>query len=198
MSTTRLETFSDGVFAIAITLLVLELGISAETEDLGAALLHIWPSYLAYVTTFLTIGVIWVNHHDLFDLVERVDRPLLFLNTLLLMVVAFLPFPTRLVAEFLTRGDEETAVLAYGITFVVLAVAFQVLWRWMVTGRRLIRADVPQSMLDHISRSYNPGIPIYAGATLLAFASPLASVAVLLVIALFYALPGSMLTRSPS
>ena len=198
MSTARLETFSDGVFAIAITLLILEFGISAETDDLGAALLHIWPSYLAYVTTFLTIGVIWVNHHDLFNLVERVDRPLLFLNTLLLMVVAFLPFPTRLVAEFLRRGDEQTAALAYGITFIVLAIAFQVLWRWIATGRRLIPDEMPQRTLDHISRSYNPGIPIYTGATLLAFASPLASVGALLAIAVFYALPGSMFTRARS
>ncbi len=194
MTSSRLETFSDGVFAIAITLLVLELGVSAGTHDLGDALLHIWPSYFAYVTSFLTIGVIWVNHHALFDFVDRVDRPLLFLNTLLLMVVAFTPFPTRLVAEFLRRAnDEQTAALAYGITFVIMAVLFQLLWRWMSTGRRLVRPGVEQSELDDITRSYNPGIPIYAAATLVAFASPLASVALYLAIALFYALPPALL-----
>jgi TMEM175 potassium channel family protein len=194
METTRLETFSDGVFAIAITLLVLELGVSAETHDLGGALLHIWPSYFAYVTSFLTIGVIWVNHHVLFEFVDRVDRPLLFLNTLLLMVVAFTPFPTRLVAEFLRRGDDErTAALAYGITFVIMAVLFQLLWRWISTGRRLIRPGIEQSALDDITRSYNPGIPIYGAATLVALASPLASIALYLAIALFYALPPALL-----
>jgi len=193
VSTARLETFSDGVFAIAITLLVLELGVSAGTHDLGDSLLHIWPSYFAYVTSFLTIGVIWVNHHVLFTYVDRVDRALLFLNTLLLMVVAFTPFPTRLVAEFLRRGDDErTAALAYGITFVIMSVLFQLLWRWMATGRRLIRPEVAQSELDDISRSYNPGVPIYAAATLVALASPLASIALYLAIAVFYALPPAL------
>src|SRR5207248_1720487 len=117
VTTSRLEAFSDGVFAIAITLLVLEFGVDTATHDLGSQLLHIWPSYLAYVTSFLTIGVIWVNHHALFDFVGRVDRALLFLNTLLLLVIAFTPFPTRLIAEFLREGDNErTAALAYGIT----------------------------------------------------------------------------------
>ena len=197
MTSARLEAFSDGVFAIAITLLVLEFGVSEGTKDLGAQLLHIWPSYLAYVTSFLTIGVIWVNHHALFDLVDRVDRALLFINTLLLMLVAFTPFPTRLIAEFLRRGrDEETAALAYGITFVVMACVFQILWRWMATGRRLIRPEIPQERLDDISRTYAPGIPIYAGATLVALASPLASIALYLAIAVFYALPPSLYRRS--
>lgn len=198
MTSSRLETFSDGVFAIAITLLVLEFGVSTSTHDLGSALLHIWPSYLAYVTSFLTIGVVWVNHHSLFDFVDRVDRPLLFINTLLLMVVAFTPFPTRLIAEFLRHGSaEETAALAYGITFVVMAVIFQLLWRWMATGRRLIRPDVPQHAVDDVTRAFAPGILIYAGATLVAFASPLASIALYLAIAVFYALPPSLYRRSP-
>jgi uncharacterized membrane protein len=193
----RLETFSDGVFAVAITLLVLEFSVDTATEDLGAELRHIWPSYLAYVTSFLTIGVIWVNHHVLFDFIDRVDRGLLFLNTLLLMVVTFTPFPTRLIAEFLREGkdNEQTAAVTYGITFVIMSVCFQLLWRWISTGRRLIRADVPQAAIDDISRAYLPGIPIYAGATLVALASPLASVVLYLVIALFYALPPSLYRR---
>jgi TMEM175 potassium channel family protein len=193
MTSARLETFSDGVFAIAITLLVLEFSVDTATHDLGAQMLHIWPSYLAYVTSFLTIGVIWVNHHVLFDLIDHVDRTLLFLNTLLLLVVAFTPFPTRLIAEFLREPqNEETAALVYGVTFVVMSVMFQLLWRWMSTGRRLIRPDVPQAVIDDITRAYLPGIPIYAGATLVALASPLASVVLYLAIALFYALPPSL------
>jgi uncharacterized membrane protein len=196
VTSSRLEAFSDGVFAIAITLLVLEFGVDTATHDLGSQLLHIWPSYLAYVTSFLTIGVIWVNHHALFDFVGRVDRGLLFLNSLLLMVVAFTPFPTRLIAEFLREGDnEETAALAYGITFVIMAVVFQLLWRYMATGRRLIRSEVSQDVLDDITRTFNPGIPIYAGATLVALASPVASIALYLAIALFYALPPSLYRR---
>jgi len=196
VTTARLEVFSDGVFAIAITLLVLELSVDTATQDLGKELLHIWPSYFAYVTSFLTIGVIWVNHHVLFNYVDHVDRGLLFLNTLLLLVVAFTPFPTRLIAEFLREDENErTAALAYGITFVIMAVIFQLLWRWMATGRRLIRPEIPQEEIDDITRTFLPGVPIYAGATLVALVSPLASIALYLAIALFYALPPSLYRR---
>jgi uncharacterized membrane protein len=196
VTTSRLEAFSDGVFAIAITLLVLELSVDTATEDLGKDLLHIWPSYLAYVTSFLTIGVIWVNHHALFNMIDRVDRGLLFLNTVLLMVVAFTPFPTRLIAEFLREAENErTAALAYGITFVIMAVIFQLLWRWMATGRRLIRPEIPQEEIDDITRTFLPGVAIYAGATLVALVSPVASIVLYLAIALFYALPPSLYRR---
>ena len=196
MTTARLEAFSDGVFAIAITLLVLELSVDTATQDLGKELIHIWPSYLAYVTSFLTIGVIWVNHHMLFNYVDHVDRGLLFLNTLLLLVVAFTPFPTRLIAEFLREDENErTAALAYGITFVIMAVIFQLLWRWMATGRRLIRPEIPQEEIDDITRTFLPGVAIYGGATLVSLASPLASIVLYLAIALFYALPPSLYRR---
>ncbi len=198
MTTTRLEAFSDGVFAIAITLLVLELSVDTATHDLGKELLHIWPSYLAYVTSFFTIGVIWINHHVLFNYVARVDRGLLYLNLLLLLVVAFTPFPTRLIAEFLRENENErTAALAYGITFVIMAVVFQLLWRWMAMGRRLIRPDVPQEELDDITRTYAPGVFIYGAATLVALASPVTSVVLYLLIALFYMLPPSIYRRRP-
>src|SRR5215468_1888923 len=100
--TTRMETFSDGVFAIAATLLVLEFSVDAANgANLGSQLVHLWPSYLAYVTSFVTIGIIWMNHHYCVETMARVDRTLMFLNILLLMTVSFLPFPTRLVAEHL-------------------------------------------------------------------------------------------------
>jgi uncharacterized membrane protein len=196
VTTGRLEAFSDGVFAIAITLLVLEFSVDTATQDLGKALLHIWPSYLAYMTSFLTIAVIWVNHHALFDLVSHVDRTLLFLNSLLLMVIAFTPFPTRLIAEFLREGEnEETAALAYGITFVIMSILFRLMWHWMSSGRRLLKPEIPQAAVDDITRTFNPGVPIYAAATLVALVSPLASVALYLAIALFYALPPSLYRR---
>src|SRR5882757_469556 len=96
--TTRMEAFTDGVFAIAATLLILEITVdTSRTNDLGSALLHLWPSYLAYATSFITIGIIWMNHHTCIETVARVDRVFLFMNLLLLMIVAFLPFPTKLV-----------------------------------------------------------------------------------------------------
>jgi uncharacterized membrane protein len=193
--TGRLEAFSDGVFAIAITLLILEIRVPRGTERLGDALFDLWPSYLAYTTSFFSIGVMWINHHAIFARLGRGDHALMFLNTLLLLVIAFIPFPTRLVAEYLREGGsaERTAALAYGCTAIVLAIVFQAVWRYAAIGRRLIRADVPQAAVDDINRSFAPGIPLYAGATAVAFASPLAAIALFLALAVFYAVPPSWL-----
>jgi uncharacterized membrane protein len=197
VGTGRLEAFSDGVFAIATTLLILEINVPGR-GDLGEELLHIWPSYFAYVTSFLSIGVMWFNHHAIFARLSRVDHTLLFLNTLLLLVVAFIPFPTRLIAEHLRDGGstERTAALCYGITGVVLAITFRLLWTYAAGSRRLIRADVPQEAVDDITRTFNPGIPLYAGATVIAFASPLASVILFLALAVFYGLPPTLYRRA--
>jgi uncharacterized membrane protein len=125
--TGRLETFADGVFAIAATLLILNVDtqIGEHTSDLGNRLLAIWPSYVAYAVSFLTIGIIWVNHHALMDQVERADRVFLFLNVGFLLVVAFIPFPTRLVAEYIQDEGATAAALAYGITLTATAVMFK-------------------------------------------------------------------------
>ena len=192
-ATTRMETFSDGVFAIAATLLVLEISIdSAHTHDLGSALLHLWPSYLAYVTSFITIGIIWMNHHTCVETMARVDRTFLFLNLLLLLTVSFLPFPTRLVADYLQRPGEQSAVYAYAATFVVMAIVYNAWWRYASTGRRLIGEDVPASLVQAITRAFNPGVPIYAVTLLVAVFSPLASVFLTFAIAAFY-LPSAAL-----
>ena len=125
MTPARLETFADGVFAIAATLLILNVDsqVGDESGTLGARLLHIWPSYVAYGVSFVTIGIMWVNHHLVFRQFARVDRPLLLLNVLLLMLIAFVPFPTRVVAQNAhTAGDREAAALLYGITMTATAI----------------------------------------------------------------------------
>ena len=190
--TGRLETFSDGVFAIAATLLVLELSVRQAHGDLGSELLHLWPAYLAYATSFLTIGIIWVNHHAIFELIARPDRTLLFVNTLFLLVVAFIPFPTRLVAHYLTGPDERAAVLAYDCTLLLMAILYNVLWRY--PRARLLRPDAPPAAVATIDRSFAPGIPIYLIVLGVAFASPTASVALTLAAAVFY-VPSSWLMR---
>jgi uncharacterized membrane protein len=185
--TARLEAFSDGVFAIAATVLVLEISVGPhEGAGLGSALLHLWPSYLAYITSFVTIGIIWMNHHHCVETMARVDRTLLFLNILLLLTVAFLPFPTRLVAEYLQKDGEQAAVYAYDATFVVMAVVYNVWWRYASSGRRLIAENVPDSRVRAISRAFNPGAPAYALIFVVAIFSPLASVALTLALAAFY------------
>jgi TMEM175 potassium channel family protein len=190
--TGRFETYSDGVFAIAATLLVLSFSVESGLHDLGSHLLHLWPSYLAYATSFLTIGIIWMNHHYCVETIARADRTLMFLNLLLLLTVAFLPFPTRLVAQYLQHDGEQTAVYVYDATFVLMAVIYNVWWRYASNGRRLIADSVPDSALRAINRAFAPGVPMYATAFLVAIWSPLASVALTFAIAAFY-LPSAAL-----
>jgi len=197
MGTTRLEAFSDGIFAIAATLLVLEIGVSsADDAHLGKALLELWPSYLAYTTTFITIGIIWMNHHTCVDTLNRADRTLLFLNILLLMTISFLPFPTKLVADHLQGAGERPAVYAYSLTFVVMSIVFNTWWRYASGGRRLIAPGVPDSRIRAITRAFAPGVPIYVLAFLVALVSPLASVLFTLAIAAFYLPSAALFERS--
>jgi uncharacterized membrane protein len=200
--TGRLEAFSDGVFAIAATLLVLEFAVTTDRHGdfappLGHQLLHLWPSFLAYATSFLTIGIIWMNHHFCVETMARADRTLMFVNLLLLLTVAFLPFPTRLVAQSLRANScERAAVLAYAGTFVVMAVFYNVWWRYASRKRRLIRDDVPDSTIRAINRAFDPGVPLYALTFLVAFWSPLASVALTFAIAAFYLPSAALFDRS--
>jgi uncharacterized membrane protein len=191
-STARLETFSDGVFAIAATLLVLEFTVNAPHHDLGEKLLHLWPAYLAYVTSFVTIGIIWMNHHHTVSLLGRTDRTMLFVNILLLLTVAFLPFPTKLVGEDLRHGGESAAALVYTATLLLMAALHQVWWRYARHNRRLIADEVPDSALLAVDRAYLAGMPAYGAAFVIAFFSPLAAVVLTFAIAAFY-LPSAAL-----
>ena len=193
IGTSRLEAFSDGVFAIAATLLVLEIGVnSTGGSRLGHELTRIWPSYLAYVTSFVTIGIIWINHHHNLRAIERVDRTFMFINLLLLLDVAFIPFPTRLVADYLDRSGERVAVIAYAATLLVMAVLYTIWWQYARSGRRLIAASVEPAELGAIDRGFAPGIPSYLAVFVLAFFSPLAAVILTLALAAFY-LPSATL-----
>jgi uncharacterized membrane protein len=195
--TGRLEAFSDGVFAVAATLLVLEFTVNHHSKiDLGQQLLDLWPAYLAYVTSFVTIGIIWMNHHHTVSLLGRIDRTMLFINNLLLLTIVFLPFATRLVADDLNHdfhpGDEKAAVLAYSATFVVMALLHQVWWQYARHNRRLIADTTSDTALRAVDRAYIPGVPMYGAVFIVAFFSPLAAVIMTLAIAAFY-LPSAAL-----
>ncbi len=191
MTTSRLEAFSDGVFAIAATLLI--LNVSAEGAPLGLQLLKIWPSYVAYAVSFITIGIIWANHHTVMSQIAHVNRLFLLLNVLFLMVIAFIPFPTRLLAEHITNPDGlQAASIAYGITLTLTAVSFNLLWRYAAAGRRLLRTNADARTVEGIGRSYLPGPFLYAAATALALVNPYASAAFYTAIAVFYVLESSI------
>ena len=173
-STGRTEAFSDGVFAIAITLFVLDLSIPAtEFHDLWAAIAGEWPAYLAYVTSFLTIGGIWLTHHGIFARVEYVDRRLMTLNLLLLMAVSFLPFPTRLIAEAIRSVDAERAAATfYGLSLLVISVLMGALWATAARDRDLLKPDVSQEEVETVLRRTTPSIGFYALVILLALVLP--------------------------
>jgi len=187
VETSRLEAFSDGVFAIAITLLVLVfLDTHINEHDVGRELLGLWPYYLAYVLTFVTIGIIWVNHHALFGYIAEVDRTLLFLNIALLIPVVFLPFPTELLAKYV-RTDQGTPVaVLYGLTMTVMALIFNALWHYAAGSRGLLRDDADPREVSGISRSYAAGPFIYGIATAVGLISPELSAVLYGVIAAVY------------
>jgi uncharacterized membrane protein len=189
--TSRLETFSDGVFAIAITLLILDVRVPHVEHDLGRALLALWPNYVGYVVSFLTIGVLWINHHRMFRLIRRTDHVFLVLNTLFLMVVAFVPFPTAVVAEYIRVPTERTvAAVAYGMTGIALAVMFNALWRYAAArDHHLLVEGLDRSAVRRSTRQYAFGPVAYITLTLVAFFAPLVSLTLFAALVVFYTFP---------
>ena len=173
-TTARTEAFSDGVFAIAITLLVLELSVPEdEFDNLWAGIAEQWPSYLGYATSYLTIGGIWLSHHALFGRLQFVDRRIMRLNLLLLMAVSFLPFPTRLVAEAITSTDaERAAVVFYGAVLLVISLLVAVLWRAAAGDPGLLEADVDPMEIKEIARASSPSFVFYGGVMVVALVAP--------------------------
>ena len=195
-TTTRLEAFSDGVFAIAITLLVLEIRLPPEAEvehagGLARTLLALWPSYAGYAVSFVTVGIMWANHHELIKLMSRVDHGLIVWNLLLLMAISFTPFPTAVMAEHLPHPgwDRNVAVAFYCGSFTLTALFYNLLWRNVSRQRRLIRPHVSDARVNAITRAYAPGTFIYGSATAVAFLSVPAALAIVAGLALFYILP---------
>ena len=192
--TNRLETFSDGVIAIAITLLILDVHVPhARTgTSFAHALARQWPSYAGYVVSFLTVGIMWVNHHRMFKLIGRVDHYFLIFNVIFLMTIAAVPFTTALVAENLRDADTRTlAAVVYGGLMVAVAIMFNVVWRYAARGRRLLAPDANPDAVEAINRSYVLGPIAYGTATLLALANPWFSLAIYAGLAIFYTLPGT-------
>jgi uncharacterized membrane protein len=197
--TGRLEAFSDGVFAVAITLLVLNIRIPGidlppgklpDDTNLWQALLNEWPMLAAYATSFAIIGIMWLNHHRLFVHIKRTNTVLLLINLLLLLIIVFIPFPTALLAEYIVHPDQHAAAIVYSGTCFLMACCFNVLWRYASYRNRLLGRDADPHAVKAISRQYLIGPLIYLVVFGVAWINTLACVVLSFVLALFFALPG--------
>jgi len=191
MSTGRLEAFSDGVFAVAITLLVLDLkvaGPGTRSSSLAHQLVHAWPAYATYVVSFMVIGIIWVNHHTLFVSVVHIDRTLLFLNLLLLMFVTVIPFPTVLFADYLRSGgwDAKVAAAAYGGVMEAMGLSFSAVFWWIGTHPELLGDPRTPAIQRRAMRQFGLGSVVYLGTIGLSFISAPVALAAHFAIAVFY------------
>jgi TMEM175 potassium channel family protein len=193
MNKSRVEAFSDGVFAIAATLLVLDLHVRAGPGGLARALAREWPHYATFAVSFLTIGIIWVNHHGQFHRIARVDRPLLFLNLLLLMFVVLIPFPTELLATYLHSGsDQHVAAAVYAGVMLAMGLCFAASWRYVSLHEQLLTRAISERELGALIRRNAVGQGVYLLALGVAFLSAPLCLALCGLTAVYYVFPGSV------
>ncbi|HEY7146056.1 MAG TPA: TMEM175 family protein [Streptosporangiaceae bacterium] len=188
MDSRRAESFSDGVFAVAITILVFDLLPIGKDRVSGHILLHAWPQYAAYVVSFLTIGIMWMNHHTMLSLISRVNRPLLAINLFLLMGVVAIPFPTALVAEHLTGDAAQSRVAAffYGLVMIAISVGFGSMWIYASLRRDLLGAPARIRTTRASTIRFTAGNGAYVAGTLVALVSAPAALILFGLIAVYY------------
>ncbi len=188
--TARTEAFSDGVFAIAITLLVLDIGVpESDFNHLWLGIAHQWPSYLGYATSFLTVGGIWLVHHGIFRRLQYANRRVMEINLVLLMAISFLPFPTKLMAEAIRDPSaERAAVIFYGASLLVISLLFSALWGSVASDRSLLKPEVSEKEVNAIARATTPNLGFYLAVIVLAFLAPKVAAFGYLVIAIVAAL----------
>ena len=199
LTTTRLEAFSDGVFAIAITLLILEVHIpegaahgggGQERFSLASGLLSIWPSYFAYVLSFIMIGIYWANHHYLYRLYRRTDHIFNLLNVVFLMCISFLPLPTATLGKYMTDdASRRSAAIFYGLGMFLPAFFWCLSWLYASQNFRLLDKRLDEAYVRYLTRLYVISTAVYAGVFLLAFLSPYLSLALNVGLTILYSLP---------
>ena len=196
LSTGRLEAFSDGVFAIAITLLILDIAVPANSaDDVLRAVADEWPSYLAYFVSFATIGAVWLAHAAITEYLDRADATLIRLNLLLLLVVSFLPFPTHLLAEYQGHSDAERVVVTiYGVNLLLASVLVWGLWRYAV-AEDLVRPDADDEEVQVLTKRLSPSLAAYVVLIGVGLFLPLAAVLGFLTIALYLIVPVGLVRR---
>jgi uncharacterized membrane protein len=188
--TGRTEAFSDGVIAVAITLLILDIHVPDVQTGLLQALLSQWPNYLGYVTSFLVIIIFWANHHNMFRNIYQVDYALLLINAFFLMCIAFIPFATALLTKYITSPtNQHTAANVYGATLLLNGMLFNTIWWYAVWKRRLVRRDLDAQAMHRITKGYLFGLPFWALAIVLSLINVELSLAFFILIDLIYFLP---------
>lgn len=191
--TLRLETFSDAVIAIAITLLVLEIRVphieDGSPAELWEELRNLWPNYLGFLISFVTLGVMWANHCAIFRYIARTNHVFTLINLFLLLCIAFIPFPTALMADYLGHPAQEVGLIVYSGIFVVTALAFNLVWFYASSGGRLLDPAADPASVRSISRRFILGPPAYLLAFVLAFFNATASLVVLIALTITYVIP---------
>jgi uncharacterized membrane protein len=173
--TGRVEAFSDGVFAIAITLLILEIKVPklshmSSSGELASALLDLWPSFFAFLLSFFAILIMWINHHGLFNMVRRVNPGFLYANGFLLLLVSFVPFPTSLLAAYLDGKALNAAAAFYCGTFIFISMGYNLIWQCMVRGD-LLHHGISAAHVRKITLAYRLGMVVYAVSTIVALSN---------------------------
>jgi TMEM175 potassium channel family protein len=185
----RLETFSDGVFAIAITLLVLTIAQPGDYTKLAGELGKRWPSLAAYVVSFIVIGIMWMNHHTVFSHLARIDRSFFYLNLVLLMTIVFIPYPTGVFGEALRKGEgAKTAAVFYSVVMAINALVWGALWLYASVGRRLLTPDFPESQRGMATILFVAGVFVYSASIGVALINPYLCLGFHGALALYYAL----------
>ncbi len=178
----RIEAFSDGVFAIAITLLVLQLKVPPVStvhtvDDLWKSLVNLWPSYFAFILSFGILLVTWVNHHYLFNVLDKSSRPFLYANGFFLLTITFMPFPTALLAEFISTEYAKPAIVFYCFGGVVNSLGWNLLLHTLNKPKKLFNSDSNEALINSIKRTVQFGFIIYSASTIAAFWFPLIALA---------------------
>jgi uncharacterized membrane protein len=198
MSTERLRTLADGIFAIALTLLVLELPVPLHSTDLAHDLLAQWPFYAAYVVSFVTLAIVWVNYHALLDGISITDRALIELNLLLLLFVAVVPWPTGLLAEYLREPEQSsTAAITYGVVMTAMSGTFTLIWVRLARTQHLLHPPVRARLRGALRRSA-AGPAAYAASTVIAIFNATAAFTLFAAVAVYFALSARRRTVEPA
>ena len=195
-SKARAEAFSDGIFAIAATLLVLDLAVPKPEPSLLDGFLHEWPAYAAYATSFLTIGIIWVNHHTILDRLERLDRGFMFLNVVFLLFVALIPFPTKVLAHYLQDGGDHAhvAAAAYGVAMILMGIAFSLL-NYYAMARGLVPTQHRLGFWQQVR--FSIGLVMYVVGTVLSFVDARIALVIYAAMAFYYVIEPLTARQAP-